>query len=57
VCIDGPKKEEYGDEPQQDAEILFNDIKVKQSHNTSMEVQGKRMYSSYSLTTSALDGS
>jgi hypothetical protein len=31
-------------------------IKQKQSHNTPMEVQGERMYSSYSFTTSAQDG-
>jgi hypothetical protein len=30
--------------------------KVKQSNNTYMEARGKRMYSCYSLTTSALDG-
>jgi hypothetical protein len=29
---------------------------VKQSHNTPMEAQGERMYSSYSLTNSAIDG-
>jgi hypothetical protein len=28
-------------------------IKVKQSHNILMEVQGERMYSSYSFTTSS----
>jgi hypothetical protein len=31
-------------------------IKVKESHNTSMKVQGERRYSSYSFTTSALAG-
>jgi hypothetical protein len=31
-------------------------IKVKQSKNTPMEVQGEMRYSSYSLLTSALDG-
>jgi hypothetical protein len=31
-------------------------IKIKQSHNTPMEAQGERRYSSYSFTTSALDG-
>jgi hypothetical protein len=30
--------------------------KVKQSHNTTMEAQVGMMYSSYSVTTSALDG-
>jgi hypothetical protein len=30
--------------------------KGKQSHNTPMEAQGERRYSSYSFTTSALDG-
>jgi hypothetical protein len=30
-------------------------VKVKQSHNTPMEVQGERMYSFYSFMTSALD--
>jgi hypothetical protein len=30
--------------------------KVNQSHNTPMEAQGERRYSSYSFTTSALDG-
>jgi hypothetical protein len=30
--------------------------KVKQSHNTPMEAQGERMYSSCLFTTSALDG-
>jgi hypothetical protein len=29
-------------------------LKAKQSHNTSMEAQGERMYSSYLFTTSAL---
>jgi hypothetical protein len=37
-------------------ENLCNYKKVKQSHNTPMEAQGERRYSSYSLTTSALDG-
>jgi hypothetical protein len=31
--------------------------KVKQSHNTPMEVQGERLYSSYLFTTLALNGS
>jgi hypothetical protein len=31
-------------------------MKVKQSHNSPMEAQGERVYSSYSLKTSALDG-
>jgi hypothetical protein len=31
-------------------------MKAKQSHNTSMEAQGKRIYSSYSFTSSAPDG-
>jgi hypothetical protein len=32
-------------------------MKIKeQSHNTPMEAQGERMYSSYSFTASALDG-
>jgi hypothetical protein len=31
-------------------------IKVKQTHYTHMEAQGERRYSSYSFTTSALDG-
>jgi len=31
-------------------------MKVKQSHNTFMEEQGEWRYSSYSFTTSALDG-
>jgi hypothetical protein len=30
--------------------------KVKQSHNTPMEAQRERSYSSYSFRTSALDG-
>jgi len=30
--------------------------KVKQFHNTPIEAQGDRRYSSYSFTTSALDG-
>jgi hypothetical protein len=34
----------------------MNFLKVKQSHNTPMKAQGERRYSSYSLTTSALDG-
>jgi hypothetical protein len=32
------------------------DKKVKQSHNTPMEAQGEKMYSSYSFATSAVDG-
>jgi hypothetical protein len=39
--------------------ILFKLVavkKAKQSHNTPMEVQGERRYSSYSSLTSALDG-
>jgi hypothetical protein len=38
---------------------IFYKIKVKlvkPSHNTPMEEQGERRYSSYSFTTSALDG-
>jgi hypothetical protein len=36
---------------------LLNTVKkVNQSHNTTMEAQGERMYSSYSFTTSALHG-
>jgi hypothetical protein len=31
------------------------EVKVKQSHNTPMEEQGERRYSSYSFTTSVLD--
>jgi hypothetical protein len=31
-------------------------VAIKQSHNTPMEAQGKRRYSSYSFTTSAIDG-
>jgi hypothetical protein len=31
-------------------------LNVKQTHNTRMEAQGKRMYISYSFSTSALDG-
>jgi hypothetical protein len=31
-------------------------VKVKQSHNTPMEPLRERLYSSYSFTTSALDG-
>jgi hypothetical protein len=31
-------------------------INVKQSHNTAMEAQEERMYSSYSFTTWAIDG-
>jgi hypothetical protein len=34
----------------------LDSIKVKQSYNIPMEGQGERMYSSYSLLTSALDG-
>jgi hypothetical protein len=30
--------------------------KVKQSHNTRMEARGERVYSSYSFTTSVVDG-
>jgi hypothetical protein len=36
--------------------VFWECKKVKQSHNTSMEAQGRRMYSSYSFTSSALDG-
>jgi hypothetical protein len=32
-------------------------INVKQSHDTAMEAKGERMYSSYSFTTSAINGS
>jgi hypothetical protein len=35
---------------------LAQPFKVKQYHNTPMEAQGERMYSSYSFTISALDG-
>jgi hypothetical protein len=35
---------------------LNRDYKYKQSRNTPMEAQGVGMYSSYSFTTSALDG-
>jgi hypothetical protein len=31
-------------------------MKAKQSHNTPMEAQGERIYSSYSFTSSAPDG-
>jgi hypothetical protein len=31
-------------------------MKAKQSHNTPVEHKGERIYSSYSLATSALDG-
>jgi hypothetical protein len=34
----------------------LNDVKVKQYLNTPMEAYGERRYSSYSFTTSALDG-
>jgi hypothetical protein len=34
----------------------YSVVKAKQSHNTPMEAQGERRYSSYSFTTSALDG-
>jgi hypothetical protein len=36
--------------------LLEVKVKVKQPHNTPMRAQGERMYSSYSFTTSALDG-
>jgi hypothetical protein len=35
---------------------LKQNVKVKQSHNTPVKAQGERRYSSYSFTTSALDG-
>jgi hypothetical protein len=35
--------------------LLFK-VKVKQYNSKPMEAQGERMYSSYSFTTSALDG-
>jgi hypothetical protein len=35
---------------------MFRSYKVKKSHNTPMEAQGGGTYSSYSFTTSALDG-
>jgi hypothetical protein len=31
-------------------------MKANQSHNTPVENKGEKIYSSYSLTTSALDG-
>jgi hypothetical protein len=34
----------------------YENPKVKQSHSTPIEAQGERRYSSYSFTTSALDG-
>jgi hypothetical protein len=38
--------------------ILLHPVYIlKQSHNTPIEAQGERMYSSYSFTISALDGS
>jgi hypothetical protein len=36
--------------------LLFYSKKAKQSRNTPMEAQRKRMYSSYSFMTSALHG-
>jgi hypothetical protein len=35
---------------------IYAGVKVNQSHNTPKEAQGERRYSSYSFTTSALDG-
>jgi hypothetical protein len=35
---------------------FYMEVKVKQSHNTPMEAQGERRYSSYSFLTSALNG-
>jgi hypothetical protein len=34
----------------------INDLKLKQSHNTHIEVQGERRYNSYWFSTSALEG-
>jgi len=39
------------------AVVLIVSVNVMQSHNTPMEARGERMYSSYSLTISALVGS
>jgi hypothetical protein len=36
--------------------LIINTCTKKQSHNTLVKAQGERMYSSYSFTTSALDG-
>jgi hypothetical protein len=35
---------------------LFSVVKVKHSHSIPVEAQGERIFSSYSFTTSALDG-